>query len=74
MQAAQRLFANESFERLDAERKPAACQRPLGTNVPGAQPLQVLGQEVFRAIDNPQVLGASALDRWLCNAATPSNS
>src|SRR5206468_634302 len=67
--AVQRLLAREALQRLHAQRELAQRQRALGPQAAAAQPRQVLGQGVLRAIDDAQVLAAAALQGRLGQAA-----
>jgi hypothetical protein len=69
--APKRFLANESLRGFDAKSEFTECQGTLGGNGTTAQTLQVLGQQVFRPIDNSQVLRAPALDGGL-RQRTPS--
>src|SRR5260370_40994476 len=65
------LFAYETLEGLDAERELAERQGTLHRQPTRAEALQVLGKRVLGAVDDPQILGATALYRRL-NDATPT--
>src|SRR5205823_2288648 len=49
-------------------------KRPFGAEPPRAEALQVFGQRVFRAVNDPQILPASTLHRRLNQAAPPSRN
>ena len=61
----QRLLANKSLQRLDSQREFPASERALSSNVTSAQPFEVVGQEVFRTVDNAEIFGTAALDGGL---------
>src|SRR5437764_4832338 len=69
MDAAQRLTADEPLQCLDAERELTKGERPLPAHAARSEALQVLRRGVLRAVDNPQVLAAAALDRRLHQSA-----
>src|SRR5215472_6296942 len=74
MHAEQRLAPDEPFQRLHPERELADRQGPLAAEVALAQPVQVAGQRVFGAVDDPQVLPPPALDPGLgYTAASPGD-
>src|ERR1035437_9153214 len=63
--ATQRLVADESLQTFDPQGELASSEAALAGEVSRAQALEVLGQGVFRAVDDPQILGAAALDGGL---------
>src|SRR6188508_1805139 len=67
--ASQRLASREALEPFDAERELAGGERPLRREAARAQPGEVLGQVVLRAVDDPEVLAAADLQRRLHQAA-----
>src|SRR5580693_9519598 len=71
MYATKRFLPGESHQCFDAKSKFTECQGTLGGNRPTAHTLQVLGQQVFRPIDNSQVFRAAAFD---CGLRQPAMS
>lgn len=69
MDAAERLVANEAFERFDAQSKFAQSERALATETARAETVQVLGQSVFRSIDDAEIFAATAFNTRLDDSA-----
>src|SRR5947208_17193938 len=65
MNAAQWLASYEPFQRFDTQRKLASRQRALPRKAARTQSWQLIVGRVFRAIDDPQVLTPTTLDRRL---------
>src|SRR6266446_2609891 len=74
MYPTQWLAADESFQPLDAEGKFAESKGPLVAQAPAAQPREILVGEVFRAVDDAQVLPTSTLDGRLGQPTLPSQN
>ena len=68
MHTPQRFTPYEAFQCLDAQRKLAGSHRPLARHATRAQTRQLVLSRVFRAVDNPQILAATALQRRLHEA------
>jgi hypothetical protein len=64
----QLFAADESPEGFDPQCKSPACRGTLGSDASGAQPIETPRQQVFRPIDDAQVLGAPTLDGGLSKA------
>ena len=64
----ERFSLDEPFEPFDPQRELAQSQRPLPRKSTFAEALEVLGQRVLGSIDDPEVLTAAALHRWLKQA------
>ena len=62
MSPAKRLFANETFKSFDSQGKLPARKRALGTQTTRAQAFQVFRHEVFRSVNDAQLLRPAALD------------
>ncbi len=60
MYPTKRFLPDESLQCFDSKSEFTECQGTLGGNRTTAQTLQVLGQQVFRPIDNSQVFRAAA--------------
>jgi hypothetical protein len=71
MHPPQRFSADKSLQTLNAEGKLPKSEGSLVPQAPTAQPGQVFLDGVIGAIDDPQVLLASALDRRLGKATGP---
>ena len=74
MYATKRFLPDESLQGFDAKSEFTECQGTLGGNRTTAQTLQVLGQQVFRPIDNSQVFRAAAFDRGLRQPASSAHN
>ena len=68
----QRFALDEPLESFDPQRELAKRQRSFARQPAFAQPLEVFGQRVLRPVDDPQILAAAALDRWLQQPARAS--
>ena len=64
--ATERFTADESLEPFDTQRKLPKREATLGGQATVAQAIEVLGQRVFRTVDDPQIFPAAALHRRLC--------
>jgi len=71
MGTAKRFLADETFKSFDAQGKLPACEGSLGTQAARTQALQILGDQVFRPVDDAQILGSAALDGGLSVPAPP---
>ena len=60
MSPAKRLFPDETIERFDTKGKLPACQGSLGAQAARAQTVQIFRDQVFRSVDDPQVLRPAA--------------
>src|SRR5689334_14820643 len=56
--APQRLFLHEPFEPFDAQRELSKSQRSLAGEPPFAQPVELPGQRVLRAVNDAKVFAA----------------
>src|SRR6185369_3990429 len=65
MHSAQRFFANESFECFDAECEFAKSQRTFRGKAARTQAFEIFCRRVFRAIDDAEILAATALHSGL---------
>jgi hypothetical protein len=65
--------SGEPFERLDAQGELAQRERAFGVQPAGAEPSEVLVRRVFRAVDDAQVLAATAFDGGLDETALAAN-
>jgi len=61
MGTAQRFLADEAFETFDAQGKLPACKGSLGTQAARSQALQILRNQLFRSVNDAQVLRPAAL-------------
>ncbi len=55
-----RLFPDETIKRFDAKGKLPACQGSLGAQTARVQTIQILGDQVFRPVNDAQVLRPAA--------------
>ena len=53
MDAAKGLFADEALEPFDAEGELAKCERPLPVQSAEAKAVEMIGQRIVRAVDDP---------------------
>jgi len=65
MHATQRLATNEAVQGFQAERELPQREPPLGAEAPFPQSLQLAGEGVLRPVDEPEILGATNLQRRL---------
>src|SRR5579859_6699423 len=71
MGTAKRFLADETFESFDTQGKLPACEGSLSAQTTRTQAFQVLPHEVFRSVDDSQILGPAALDGGL-SVSTPT--
>ena len=62
MHASERLSLHEPFEPLDPEGELAKRERSFAGQAPLTQPLEMLGQSVFGAVDDPEILTSATFD------------
>jgi hypothetical protein len=62
MHSPQGLKAHESLKAFNAERKLSTRHAPLRGKTSISQTLKMLPARIFGSVDNPQILGSSALD------------
>ncbi len=67
----ERLVPNESLRRLDAESELTDRKRALASEAAGSQAIDLAGVGVLGAVDDAQVLAASAFDARLNEAFAP---
>src|SRR5687768_4868749 len=70
--AVERLLRDESFEGLDAEGELSERERPLVAQPARAEAGEVGLGGVLRAVDDPEVLPAAALDAGLRQSLRPA--
>src|ERR1700742_3949801 len=69
MREPQWFFPHESLQRLNTESELTACERSLCADMPPSQTFKVGRQQIFGTIDNAEILGATAFDCRLRDAA-----
>lgn len=60
MDAAERFLADETLERLDAQREFAGCQRTLAAEATRAKTAEIFRQRVIGVVDNPEILAPAS--------------
>src|SRR5665213_541645 len=73
MHPPERLAADETLQGLDTHCKLAQGQRPLGGEAAPSEAFQVFRRIVFRAVDDPQILGSPAFYGRLDQALLAAN-
>jgi hypothetical protein len=63
--AAERFLPDKSFQRLDTQSELPQCQGALSRNGAASEALQIFGKQILRAVDDSQILAATALDGGL---------
>ena len=69
MNLVQRILPDKPFQRLHAKGEFLQGQVPFPAEGTFLQPLQMIRLQIFRTVDDPEVLAAPALDRGLQQGA-----
>src|SRR5207245_10804567 len=72
--AAKRFLSDETFHCLNAQSKLAKREGTLRRDRAAAKTLQIIWQQIFRAVNNSQILRAAAFDRGLRQASSPASN